>query len=86
MAKSNKRVPLLRGFNRRRWPDGAFRWVFEETLGWFMPPGFERVNIGIDNVWAIRIDGRMCHPDYGDIVVYGDDNQPLGIERDGVML
>ena len=78
-------IPQLRGLDHREWPTGPFRWEFESTLGWFMPPGFETINIGIDNVWAIKIDGRWRHPDYGDIIVYGENHTPIGIERDGVL-
>ena len=67
------------------WPTGPFRWEFDEWSR-HQPPGFEMVNIQIDNVWAIRIDGRYCHPDPGDVIVYGHNWMPIGIERDGVLL
>ena len=67
------------------WPDEPFRWEFDE---WdrHQPPGFEMINIGIDNVWSVVIDGRYRHPDTGDIIVYGNNLVPLGVERDGELL
>jgi hypothetical protein len=67
------------------WPDEPFRWKFDE---WdrHQPPCFEMINIGIDNVWAINIDSRYRHPETGDVIVYGTNTVPVGIERDGVLL
>ena len=72
-------VPLVQPI----WPEEPFRWEFDDWDRW-QPPGFKLVNNGIENVWAIKIDGSYCHPDSGDIIVYGKNCQPLRIESKGL--
>jgi hypothetical protein len=60
------------------WPDEPFSWEFGEWDS-TQPPGFLLVDIGIENVWAIEIDGQMRFPNDGDIIQYDAGVQPVRI-------
>jgi hypothetical protein len=60
------------------WPDEPFSWKFGEWDN-SQPPGFQLVDIGIDKVWAIEIDGRRRFPNDGDIIKYDGHQKPTGI-------